>query len=246
MINYICADLKRIMVRLPRVMMTLCVYAVLLIVVAVTYYTGWSSVNFIKNIQQYIGMVPVALGLIELIAVFSDDFKAKTMQVAIGLGISRTKVVLCKLIEMIVLAVVDAIIFAVLALGAAFILDAGLNPEQIREFGASISMMAISCVAYTSLTMIVMFYNQGTGLGRIVYLALSGGVVSLAITLIGLLKYLEALHLDSYTLTHFLSVAKARWVIGAPDIKPFIAILIYVAVSTAITAFLFRKRELEF
>lgn len=246
MSNYICADLKRILFRLPRVIMTLLIYAIMLCVAAFTYYTGWSSINFVNNIQMYILMLPIMLGLVELIAVYSDDFRAKTMQVAIGLGISRAKVVCCKLIEVILLAAIDIAVLAVLILGTAVFLEAGLSVAQNRELLLALLMAGVIIVGYISLTMIVMFYNQGTGLGRIVYLALACGGVSSLIQLTALIDFLAPLRLDSLILTHFLDVGRARLLIGIFDVKCFIGILLYIVASTGVTIFLFRKRELEF
>lgn len=246
MSNYICADLKRILFRAPRIIMTLLIYAIMLCVAAFTYYTGWSSINFVNNIQMYILMLPIMLGLVELIAVYSDDFRAKTMQVAIGLGISRAKVVCCKLIEVILLAAIDIAVLAVLILGTAAFLEAGLSVAQNRELLVALLMAGVIIVGYISLTMIVMFYNQGTGLGRIVYLALACGGVSSLVQLTTLIDFLEPLRLDSLTLTHFLDVGRARLLIGIFDVKCFIGILLYIVASTGVTIFLFRKRELEF
>lgn len=246
MSNYICADLKRILFRAPRIILTLLIYAIMLIVVAFTYYSGWSSINFVKNVQQYILILPILLGLVEMIAVYADDFRAKTMQVAIGLGISRAKVVLCKLIEAAVLTVVDLVVLAAIMLGVASYLKAGLSPTQSKELLITLTMAGVSIISYISVTMILMFYNQGTGLGRIIYLALSAGIINAVLSLISVIEFLEPLHLDSYTLTSFLEVATARWIVGTFDVKSIIGILLYLAASTGITIFLFRKRELEF
>ena len=246
MSNYIYADLKRILFRAPRIILTLLVYAVFAAVTAFTYYTSWSSINFVKNAQTYIEFLPILLGLVEMIAVFADDFRAKTMQVAIGLGISRAKVVFCKLIEAAVLVAIDLAVLAAIVLGASSYLKAGLSPSQTNELLICLTMAGVSTISYISLTMILMFYNQSTGLGRILYLLLAVGIVSAAVSLIGIIEFLEPLRLESYTLSNFLSVARARWIVGTFDVKSIIGILAYIAGSTGLTIFLFRKRELEF
>lgn len=246
MSNYICADLKRILFRLPRIILTLLVYAVFAAVVAYTYYAQWSSINFVTNVQLYIEFLPILLGLVELIAVFADDFRAKTMQVAIGLGISRAKVVYSKLIEVVVLAAIDLAVLAVIILGVASYLEAGLSPAQSKELLIGLTMAGVTTISYISVTMILMFYNQSTGLGRILYLLLSAGMVSAVVSLIGVIEFLEPLNIESHTMSHYLSVTRARWIVGIFDVKAVIACLIYIAASTAITIFLFKKSELEF
>ena len=95
--NYVMTDFRRIGKRLPRILLVLAVYSILFIINLVTLTQGTlDSVNFVIMTESFIGGMPLMIGTIELIAVFSDDFKAKTMQVAIGIGIPRYKVVLSK------------------------------------------------------------------------------------------------------------------------------------------------------
>lgn len=246
MSNYILADLKRIMIRVPRLIMMLLVYAVLVIIIAVTYRVSWNSVNFVLFIQKYISFLPIVLGMIELVAVYADDFKAKTMQVAIGIGLSRSRVVFCKQVELLVISILDLLIFAIIMLGGAFILDAGLTGAQVGELIVSLVMTSVTIISYTGLTMIVMFYSQGTGTGRIVYLALVTGLVAQVASLALSIKILAPLHLSSFTLEYALSVAKARLLLGSFDLKSFLTIAAYLVVSFILTSVLFKKRELEF
>ncbi|MGL6269561.1 MAG: hypothetical protein ACRC2O_16625, partial [Chitinophagaceae bacterium] len=83
------------------------IYAILIIVLVIASKGQWNAVTFVLAVEQYIEFLPVLIGLVELISVFTEDFKAKTMQVAIGIGSPRYRIVLSKLIEMMLLVLVD-------------------------------------------------------------------------------------------------------------------------------------------
>ena len=63
-----------------------------------------NAFTFESRAEAYSGFVSPVLGMLGLLigvpiflAVFSDDFKSKAMQTAIGYGISRSKLILCRM-----------------------------------------------------------------------------------------------------------------------------------------------------
>jgi len=244
--NYVLADLKRIIKRLPRIIVMAIIYAALLAVIYAAYKNLWTSITFVLYVEQYIAVLTTGLGLVELITVYADDFKAKTMQVAIGIGIPRRVVVLCKVIEAAVLTLIDLLLFALVAFAAGAVLHAGLETDQITEILISLLKVWLSVVSYVNLAMILMFFTQSTGPGTLLYLALSMGILNMLVSLLAGIEEIEFLHLDNYMLTTFIKTFTTRLMIGNFSAGALIGILVYIAIGYFLTVFLFRKRELEF
>ena len=246
MLNFIRADLRRIFFRIPRVIGTLLVYAILFVVLFIIQKGGVTSVTFLELVSKFISYLPLIWGLFILIAIFADDFRAKTMQVAIGLRIPRSQIVIGKLIETIILTVFEISLLFLFTVGASIFMKAGLNASQIHELMVKFFMAGVNMVGYISLTMILMFFTQSTGGGRILYLALNGSIIYTILDIVSVFETLEPLRLTSFSLTYLLSVAEARWIIGIIDIRSWIGIILYLVISTILTIVLFRRRELEF
>ena len=119
MLDYIIADYLRIIKRIPRIIGIALFYIALIIYMLVkssSKTATWNSVSFVSAITTFTALFSLFLGVFEFLAIFSDDFKAKTMQVAIGLGIHRSKIIASKMIEVAILLLTDILLLALLLL----------------------------------------------------------------------------------------------------------------------------------
>ena len=246
MLNFIYADLRRIFFRVPRLIGTVLMYAALVLTLNISTLSGVTPVGFVSAVSMFVGISAIVWGLFILIAVFADDFKAKTMQVAIGLGIPRSKIVIGKLLETVILTTFELSVLFLSILIASVFLKAGLNVSQVQELFICCCMAGINVISYISLTMILMFFTQSTGGGRVLYLALTSTMVFLAVDLLTSVEALERLHIAKLTLHNILEVGRVRWIVGTFDLRLFAGIILYVVLATILTIVLFRKRELEF
>lgn len=97
MLDYITADYIRIMKRVPRIIGLVLYFIAMIIFMMVRFNSttsNWTSVSFVSATNSFIIFFSLFCGLFEFLSAISDDLKAKTMQVAIGLGISRSKLLL--------------------------------------------------------------------------------------------------------------------------------------------------------
>lgn len=248
--NYISADLKRISVRVPRIIALLILFAVEIIFTLILTKTGEQSitaVGFMAYFGQFTGfVVPVALELIELHAIYADDFKAKTMQIAIGVGVKRRHIVLSKLFEMIILVTTDLILYGLVIVVAATITGLQLQSPHFLMLASYLISNGISIVAYTALAMILIFYMQSTGVGVLLYLLLSLTIANKIFGVILSLGFLETLSLGRFLVTDIISKFYTSLMLGSFHVRSFIGILIYIVISYIATIMLFKKRELEF
>ena len=89
------------------------------------------------------------LGLFDILAVFSEDFKAKTMQVAIGRGVSRTQVVLTKLLDVAMVLLTDLVLFFVLTVGLSWGLGAPLTGSRLTQHVIDFLVQWLDGIGYT-------------------------------------------------------------------------------------------------
>lgn len=247
MMNYVRADVRRIVMRIPRIVILAVCYAVSVFI----YFNsarqdGWNSVEFLSFVQGLCMFIPLVFGVIELISVYSDDFRAKTMQVAIGIGIPRRKVVLAKGIETALLVGADMLLYIVLFCLCNLITGTSLIAEQIGELLWQFLCCWFTVVAYTAPTMILLFFMQNTGISTLLYILFSTSLVNTAAKKLTELKALRPLHLTNLLLTTAVENFRTRMILGVFDLKNFIIVLIYIVGCYLITAKLFKSRELEF
>lgn len=247
MLNYIKADLKRLSTRSSRLVMVGVSYLILGILIGVTKIQSWSAYEFTSRIQMYLQyFIPFILGVIEIGAVYGDDFRAKTMQVAIGTGISRPMVVLAKLVELAVMTLFDLVGFCAITFASAGILQAGLTAEHVGDMLLFHVITLLRIVCFASVAMIPMFYSQGSGVGTLVYLAIAFPILP---SMLGeLLKAgpLLTLHLDQYIINKQLDQFGAYLLAHTFNLGNLLGIALHLLLCYFITVLLFRKRELEF
>ena len=248
MLNYIRADLHRILRRVPRIVILVLMYLITLAVVmndAVS--KNMNSIGFMADISSVFSITCVFLGMVEIMAVFADDFRAKTMQIAIGIGISRPKVVLAKLIDYAVLSVMDSLVLMILFALGGTACGIQLQGDQIYLMVVCALGNALYMTIAAAITMIPIFYLQSTSLAILFILIVTIDPIKALIIPFGTKDIVINLHLlelpystVANTLTTQLSLR------NAVPIPQLIGVIAYLAIAYGLTVLAFRKRELDF
>ncbi len=248
MLNYVHADLSLIFRRVQRYLTVALMLAAELIYFAFIQKTlNWNSVNFVSTLSMALSVMPVLMGLFEMSFVFSEDFRAKTMQVAIGCGISRRQVVLAKLLEFSVLLLTDILAMLLLAFGFGFVSGIRLLPEQLLEIFCWGFCEWLSSVVLASMTMILLFRFQKAGMSLLLYLVLGIDPIHMILDFLAMSNSLAArLNLSRFSYGALNDLFRSRLILSQFDILSFIGIMIYIIGAYALTCLLFRKQELEF
>lgn len=248
MLNYIHADLHRIFRRTSRCVIIILFFAIAL---GIEFYQAvtrsYNSVNLVAAAATLFDGAALVLGVVELQSVFADDFNAKTMQIAIGLGISRPKVVLVKLLDFAILSLVDSLVLMVLfALGGTFC-GIHLLGDQIYLLVVSAIGNALYMTIAAAFTMIPVFYLQSTSLAILFFLIISIDPIKIILMLFSTKEIVMNLHLVELpysivaeTLTTQLSLR------NAVPIPQLIGVIAYLAIAYGLTVLVFKKRELDF
>ena len=247
--RYIIADLKRLVKRVPRwiiIGLGIVLPVIILCVMSITSdepMTGSGYATSAKVALQFCGLL---FGLFEISYIYGDDFKAKSMQIAIGSGISRRRIVNTKWVTTMIVVAFDLIALAIPLIITGFFTSHGFSATDIGGIllcGVSTWLTNISVVGVCA---ILIFAMQGTGLGVLLYLAIQFSLFEKILDMISSLCHIERFHLSSYELCSLNNVFAARLELGRIHFSSLLGILIYMAISFVLTVLIFRKRELEF
>lgn len=256
MMNYMKADLTRIFKRIPHTVLILITLAAFGLAAYIYVFVNnlladpmlaelglTGDPNAVFNGITYIaGYAAAMFGLFELIYVFSDDLKAKTAQVAIGVGVSKAKVVVSKFLELAVLLAVDMALVMGLSVAMSGILGSMMTAAQIGELARTLVVdMLAGNLAYSTLVFVLLFSTQSMTLAVLSFLALKFHLVSGLINMTQYVKPLQHLNLGSYTLSTMLGKAGASLAL-----IPVLAVIAYIGASLLATTLIYRKKELEF
>ena len=245
--GYWGADCRRIMKRIPRLVILIAlnlIYAIVLLTKSGD--ASWNSVEFLSFFSPSVGYMALFAGVVELNAVYGDDLKARTIQVAVSRGISRQKVVLTKLLEGAFLLLLDLAFLTVLLTTLAAGTGAGLHPEQVLEiFSLFLSnwLMNVACFAIAAILTVSL---QGTMIATFLYLAIASTMLDYFLRYVLEMKALRGLHLSQFLLTSAAGNFQSRLVLGTFDVKNLLIVCVYIAASYVISLLLFRHKELEF
>lgn len=247
MMRYMAADFLRIIKRIPRIIALVLVFGITGYIFYFFNKDGKTSVyELVDILVKIVPYISAVFGLAELISVYSDDFKAKTMQVAIGSGIGRPQVILAKWLETGILCLCDYLFFIVLIFvlssiqGISFSGGPAVDVILLFVFGW---VKAFVCIG---MTQILLFGTLSFSGGVLLYLGLCSGIAGGLVSLLLDAEIISSLRLSSYLFTNLLEVAQSRAIIGTISLPQLLGILLYAAVSFVLSCLLFRKREMEF
>ena len=244
--RYMKADFYRIFGRVSRYITLLILFiafGAFLYIVA----DGSTPYELVETLTKVVNLAicPV-FGLVEYGVVYSDDIKAKTMQIAIGTGISRKKVIFTKWVEIVVLTALDVIIFLGIAYVISILRNAVFSGEPLRDVLVLSGFSLIKLAGSAAITSILLFGTMNATLGMILFITSAFGILYFIVSAIVTIGPLEALHLDQYLFTSLLEAAKSRAVIGTLSITHIAGIILYMLVFYLLACKVFKKVELEF
>ena len=196
-------------------------------------------------VSPVLGMLGLLIGVPIFLAVFSDDFKSKAMQTAIGYGISRSKLILCRIMEVIWLICQTAIIFSVVGTVCALVL--GGNAKIVGEILGDVWLSMAKIIFYVSIPMMIVYAMQNATLALVTFILMTLGTVDMVLSGIGAIPILSKHNIDPSIITIGSVLDKAT------DMKynlwPLmwvILIVCYIILPVFLTMKIFEKKELEF
>lgn len=249
MSNYILADIKRIFQKKSYIN-TIGVYiGIFLFMIFVLFNPTFTKEDYLSKTYMFLGYFPLVVGLATFLSVYYDDFKSKTMQIAIGYGIPRYQIVLSKLLENIILSLICVIIIGIVIVLLPILLGFSINMQDINHLLFGLFVEALRNIGYLSIAAIPAFYTQNAVNGTIFYVLLSSRTILLLLNMILGQEFIVNLignfgqYLYTVQLYHIRNIFMETNTCGFAILW---LILIYIICPCVVSIISFYKKELEF
>ncbi|MCF0129832.1 MAG: hypothetical protein HUJ70_14710 [Pseudobutyrivibrio sp.] len=208
------------------------------------------SAMSIINGMMYMGVLlfGVFFGIMEICYVFTDDFKARMQQAAIGVGTTRARVIFTKYMEFVVYLTIDIILMNVMFVVSALSIYGNINEVMIKRligFDIAVLIMTLSCASFTVL---FLYIKDNVLIGVMIFLVVNYATQASE-------KFNEFLnglpgmgkhHIGEYLIFYQNRKFASKMVTGTFDIRSFLVIAFEMALIIALTCHLFKKKELDF
>lgn len=202
----------------------------------------------VKNLMSRIRVPELVFGLVILFGVYSDDFRSMTYSSVIGRGLTRSKLVLAKLLDTVILAaLMYGIITLALRLGL-MLVDCDLPPRLNRAFYMTIFISVYKTVGYIALASMILYITNNIPVTTISLLLLYIAVPFSAL-LFSLNPQVKALHIERLHYAGLAGNAFSDFMFGSAAMgigKLVFGLLVYLGLVLLVTIKIFDKKELEF
>lgn len=249
MTDYIMADIKRILHK-NSFLTCIAVFFIIYVGLVFIYFNPtFTSDMYVAKTTSYLSYFPLIVGLFVFMSVYADDFKCKSMQVAIGYGFSRKKIIASKLLESLIIIFGVSVIAGVVITIVPSVLGLSLTSQLRLSLVLTMLSEMLRAFGYIAISAIAVFLTQNAVNGIIVYVLLATKSVYIILSMIlGQDIIVRTLgDLSRYLYTNQLYMAKAALLQnGRLEIGTVIATILYVFVPTVISVIIFNKKELEF
>ena len=131
--NYIAADLRRIFRKQSFLGAVGAFAGCFAILVFIYFNPSLTAEMYSSKMTSFMSFFPMVVGLLTFLSGYADDFKCRSMQVAIGYGMPRGRILFAKLLESAVLLLATAAVMAVLLTAAPLLLGLAPTPQQMAS-----------------------------------------------------------------------------------------------------------------
>lgn len=243
MTRYILADIKRVLKRIPHWV----IVALALIFFGSTGSgEGRTVADVVDSAKTTFIYACVPCGFLAIVFVLGDDLRAKTAQIAIGIGISREKVILSKWLECMVLAFIDELILLFSTTIGVLINGIAFKASDWGELFLVLIMSVIATGVYLALVFPIITVSGGTSVALLIYIFLSTGLINKGLGYLELVRPIQKLHIIGKTPTNLINVCRSRMILGNFAFAQWIGIILFLAVFLGVSILIYKKQELEF
>lgn len=252
MMNYVLSDYKRVITRIPRIIFLL-IYEVIFVIFVLTKWRKtagtYTSVALLNHSSTFFAVwFTYVVCLVDFIHSFSYDFTAKTIQVALGIGITRLQVIISKLIQSALVMFTDFLVtFGVFVILSA-ITGTPMAGHQLK-FVIYNGMGSIFLVIVSvSLLLPLVFRTQNMVMSMVGYFIIVLGLLTSLLRWFSRLGpvFLARLQLDQFTHDSCANTVLTNALAGNFQLMPWIGVVIWFALGVYLTWLFFRKMELDF
>ena len=237
--NLLRADLRRILKRVSIYVWLFLIFVIFFLSALSKDYTA-DIVGMEQGVTSLLG--PIMVSIPVFLGVYGRELQAGSMQCVIGRGMSRTKLILTKYLECVLMC-----LFFFFFIWLAFFLrnnvgDAGLTANQNKMLTIFVLFAFIKTCGYFAFTTFFFFIAWSVAPG-IVALLVSAFLMPMLFTMLdGFLKT----DFSEFYFNGMIDNAYASIAAGDIGYTLILAIVLYIGGALLLTALVFRKKEIEF
>lgn len=237
--NLLRADLRRILKRVSIYVWLFLIFVIFFLSALSKDYTA-DIIGMEQGVTSLLG--PIMVSIPVFLGVYGREIQAGSMQCVIGRGMSRTKLILTKYLECVLMC-----LFFFFFIWLAFFLrnnvgDAGLTANQNKMLTIFVLFAFIKTCGYFAFTTFFFFIAWSVAPG-IVALLVSAFLMPMLFTMLdGFLKT----DFSEFYFNGMIDNAYASIAAGDIGYTLILAIVLYIGGALLLTALVFRKKEIEF
>ena len=237
--NLLRADLRRLLKRVSIYVWLFLIFVIFFLSALSKDYTA-DIIGMEQGVTSLLG--PILVSIPVFLGVYGREIQAGSMQCVIGRGMSRTKLILTKYLECVLMC-----LFFFFFIWLAFFLrnnvgDAGLTANQNKMLTIFVLFAFIKTCGYFAFTTFFFFIAWSVAPG-IVALLVSAFLMPMLFTMLdGFLKT----DFSEFYFNGMIDNAYASIAAGDIGYTLILAIVLYIGGALLLTALVFRKKEIEF
>ncbi|MDR2336657.1 MAG: hypothetical protein LBE03_00950 [Candidatus Nomurabacteria bacterium] len=203
-----------------------------------------NSYSILKDASDLFSLLPPIVGGVLFAAIYTDDLSSKNLSTLVGFGLSKSKIVVAKLILALMTLV---LIFGLLPL-LMYLIYAGLGWAASGNMMANVYLLSgrfiLLVMIFMAFAGVVVYGFQRSTAAIVAYLLLSLGAIGQLLTLI-LDKILP--NASQYLPSNIIGQLHLNLMTGEGAIVWLgMGLLAYVVMSIIVSVMLFNKKEMEF
>ncbi len=248
--NCLKADLLRVQRKKAYIIMITIVFVlvtVMAVIAGIGIIKGDKSDHFKLFESAMLSFNALMIGIPVFSAILSDDFKSRSMQTAIGRGMSRRKLIFTRFLEFIIV-VAEAFFILTLAVGLIGMIF-GIKLSAIGEVVGSMWLESVSMICYFSISMIFVYWRQNGTIGLVLYIILSLDALNLILVGLNQIPFIKHNDIDlvDYTVPGMREkIMDGSLAAGSRVVWGVAVVFFYIIVPLFLTMRIFRRRELDF
>ncbi len=191
------------------------------------------------------GVGAFLLGLPIFMAIFSDDFRSHAMQNVIGFGLSRSKLILARFFEVVILMAFVSVIMLATAYATGLIL--GMDSDTIGRTCQESMIGLIPVLCYLAICIIFVYGTQSTTLSMIMYILFILGIPGKLFDVIrNSIPGMKDIHIEWILPDRLMSDVALSDTYSWGWVAWIIIPVVFIALPVWVATVLFKKKELEF
>ncbi|MDO4804676.1 MAG: hypothetical protein Q4A32_07640 [Lachnospiraceae bacterium] len=237
--NMIKADLRRILKK-PSLYVWLVIMGVFFFLFSG--YTDYTADTLDQEYKCLMLAAPIIISIPVFLSVYGDEMKCGAMQCIIGRGTSRTKVLLGKYLECLILSLFYFAFLELTMFGRNRLWEVGTSRSQDLTLAFFIVMIYVRTAGYFAFASFFVFLSWSTAPGVVALLTLT----SFADAVLKMVQMLANINVYDYSFGGLLDAAYADLQVGGPGLTLIPAVVIFIGGALLAAALIFGKKEIEF